>query len=161
MCLTLARPLEPVRSFARATRWCQCPGSAIEQISDVFGDASKNSCQEEACERREYDECYSGSYPGPDAHLPSVSTGDSWLLSRRSLEDSKAIDADTEALRLAVVPFYEDLQLVRVEDRSVQTYAHLGPEQLDPVTFIWDPARVVLIIVRPHTSWHRQVAGAA
>ena len=54
---------------------------------------------------------------------------------RHSFDDSKGVDAGAETLGAAVVPLYEYLQVVRIEDGSMQTHAHLHLQQLDALAF--------------------------
>ena len=53
---------------------------------------------------------------------------------RNSFDDSKGVDTGAETLGAAIVPLYEYLQVVRIEDGSTQTHAHLHL-QLDALAF--------------------------
>ena len=50
------------------------------------------------------------------------------------LDDPVAVDAGLHALRAAIDPLDENLELVRVVDRSADANPCCGASQLDPVT---------------------------
>jgi hypothetical protein len=68
------------------------------------------------------------------------------LVSR--IEDAVPVDSRAQALRLAVVPLHQDLNVIGIEDGTAPADARSGFRRLDPVSLAGD-LRAVLV---PHRS---------
>jgi hypothetical protein len=67
-----------------------------------------------------------------------------------SLSDPEAIgEARAQTLRAPIVPLDENLQLVRVVDRSARLDAEPRKDTFDPIALMWNPL-ALLIGARPH-----------
>jgi hypothetical protein len=86
-----------------------------------------------------------------------IGSGPPFPESRGLFEDSVAVDIDPQALRKAVVPLDQDLELVGVVDSSSKADARSGPKELDSVTLARDPAQPLSSVSSVvHLCWDRQ-----